>query len=249
MSKVRSFREFLSLESTVTAKRQAQSQSYLESHSKRLYGTYVVCAKLPDISSKKLISFGAGSAYIEHALAKWHGVSVTIVDFREMVKCLSPFYAEVGFKVVPANIMDESATMEDEYDVALSSEVVEHIPRPPAEHIRLLSSAVKPGGHIIVTTPNFGNIRVICRLLFMRPILPQPEQTFGPVCFENEGVHRREYLPVEIINAFKACDVQWLKTTFSENRVDKRIVLRLAVDAIPRFRATMILHGQKISDT
>lgn len=32
----------------------------------------------------------------------------------------------------------------------------------------------------------------------MRPLFADPEKFFGPTCFENEGVHRREYMACEI---------------------------------------------------
>ena len=35
-------------------------------------------------------------------------------------------------------------------------------------------------------------------MALMRPLLPPAERAFGPVSFENEGVHRREYMPSEI---------------------------------------------------
>lgn len=244
MSGARTFREFVAMERQVAEQKSYHDPSYFEAHSRRLYSTYVICADLLDTDSKKLVSFGAGSAYIEHALANWHQASVTIVDLPERVALLSHFYEQCGFDVIAADVTAEIKSVPGKFDVALSSELIEHIPRPPVEHIKLLSSAVRSGGDVVVTTPNFGNIRVIGRLLLMRPVLPPPERTFGALNFENQDVHRREYLPSEIIDAFKTSRIRHLKTVFTENRSERRIALSLAVRFVPRFRATMILHGK-----
>jgi 2-polyprenyl-3-methyl-5-hydroxy-6-metoxy-1,4-benzoquinol methylase len=244
VSNARTFKEFVVLERQVAEQKSYHDASYFEAHSRRLYTTYVVCADLLDADSAKLVSFGAGSAYIEHALANWHRARVTIVDLPERVDLLRHFYEECGFDVIAADVTAEIRSVRGKFDVALSSELIEHIPRPPVEHIRLLGSAVRPGGDVVVTTPNFGNIRVIGRLLLMRPVLPPPERTFGAVSFENQDVHRREYLPSEIIDAFRTNGIRHLKTIFTENRTERRIALGLAVKSVPRFRATMILHGK-----
>jgi 2-polyprenyl-3-methyl-5-hydroxy-6-metoxy-1,4-benzoquinol methylase len=233
VSNARTFREFVAMERQVAEQKAYHDPRYFEAHSRRLYSTYVVCADLLDTDSNKLVSFGAGSAFIEHALANWHQASVTIVDLPERVAFLRRFYEQCRFDIIAADVTAEIESVRGKFDIALSSELIEHIPRPPAEHIKLLSSAVRPGGDVVVTTPNFANIRVLGRLLFMRPVLPPPERTFGPVDFEHQDVHRREYLPSEIIDAFKTSRVRHLKTIFTENRTERRIALSLAVKSLP----------------
>ena len=245
MSKPHSFKEFYDLGMERAGTANFQGTEYFGEHSQRLYNTYVVCAEASTDNPTKLISFGAGSAYIENALARWHKVKVTLVEFSETINRMKDLYEENGFEAIAGDLNGEMAKMDGKFDMALSSEVIEHIPRPPVEHITLLRDAVRQNGDIIVTTPNLGNIRVIGRLLMSRPFMPPPSRTFGPVCFENEGIHRREYLPSEICDAFEAGGVSHLRTTFTENSSDRRIALRLATRALPRLRSTMILQGRR----
>ena len=107
MNNARPFREFVAMERQVAEQISYQDTSYLEMHSKRLYHTYAFCADLLGTDSKKLVSFGAGSAYVEHALAKWHNARVTIIDFPETVSFLVPFYEQCGFDIIAADLTGE----------------------------------------------------------------------------------------------------------------------------------------------
>jgi hypothetical protein len=49
----------------------------------------------------------------------------------------------------------------------------------------------------------------------MKPLLPPAEYSFGQVCYETEGFHRREYVPAELKDAFAAVGQQLLALDYS----------------------------------
>ena len=223
-----------------------QGEHYLEEHSSRLFQTYRVCSSLLPLGSS-LISVGAGSAYVEHALSKIHGIHVTVVDFPEAIQAHRSEYDRSNFKAYGFDLT-RPEDIPERYDLALSCEIIEHIPAAPQKHLSLLKSWLKENGHIVVTTPNLAHLGNIVALLRMAPIMPPAEQFFSPVGFENEGVHRREYVPREIIQAFTALSFDHKETIFTNNhppQSKKDYVKSIAGLLRARFRQTMILVAQR----
>jgi len=47
----------------------------------------------------------------------------------------------------------EDAALSGQFDVVMASEVIEHVPSPPA-FVRTLSTALRDGGTLVLTTPD-----------------------------------------------------------------------------------------------
>jgi SAM-dependent methyltransferase len=222
------------------------TRDYLAEHELRLYETYRLCRSA---NAKTVLSIGAGAAFIEGVLAE-DGVAVTVIDFPSMIEARHRYYATMGFREIPADIVGlEDYPSIGQFDLVLASEVLEHIPLPPTQLIARWFEAVRPGGTLIVTTPNLGSISHIARLVAMRPLLPPPERTFSPVAIENEGVHRREYMPAEVVEAVTAAGLSTSVVAFVVNgRARSRRALALrAFHVIPRFRPTMMVSATRPS--
>lgn len=80
----------------------------------------------------------------------WNDLRADLIDY---VKLKSPLAERLTF--VPGNIFDLGDTFRDAFDVALALEIVEHVAHPD-EFLARLATVVKPGGHIIISTPNGG---------------------------------------------------------------------------------------------
>ncbi|MES2846891.1 MAG: methyltransferase domain-containing protein [Pseudomonadota bacterium] len=65
---------------------------------------------------------------------------------------------KLGISIIPHHYSDASEIQNRRFDFVLSSEVIEHVP-DPANFIKEISSALKPGGILILTTPSVGKIR------------------------------------------------------------------------------------------
>jgi SAM-dependent methyltransferase len=222
-----------------------QGESYLDEHADRLYATYRTCGERLDSGS--LLSIGAGSAFVESALSAG-GASVTVIDFPEGIDLNAAYYEACGLTAVAADASDPSALLSlGTFDMVLAAEIIEHVPVAPSVLLRNWSRCVDPGGRLVVTTPNLGSLPSLLRLLFMRPLLPPPERSFGPVSFENEGVHRREYMPSEIESALIAADLEPELISFALNHRPRNAkeFAYLPAQLFPRFRPTMIAVARK----
>ncbi len=222
-----------------------QGAEYLEYHAVRFHRTYEHCHNLLQTSGR-LLSVGAGSAYVEALLQRELNARVYAVDFQSAIDLNRRHYDARHFVSLAADLSLESLSLHiDPCDLVLSAEIVEHIPEPPSVHFRKLVPYLKQHGHLVVTTPNLGSIMHLLSLIRMTPIMPSPEKTFGPVNFENEGVHRREYMPSEIVDALDQCGLDHVVTEFTWYHRQQDLPTRWLQSAVPRLRPAMIIIGRK----
>ena len=83
-----------------------------------------------------------------------------------------------------------------EYDAVLCGGVIEHIAHTPRLLLETVSSMLKPGGVLVLDTPNLGYLYKRLALLEGRSIFPPiTDQYFTEIPFEG---HHREYIPSEL---------------------------------------------------
>jgi len=225
-----------------------QAEEYFEFHKYRLYHTYRFAARfLPKGGS--CLSFGAGSAYVEGALVESHGARVTVVDLPQAVASFQRLYNELGLDAEPVDLTQGYCSLEGkQFDLALSCEIVEHLPRPPEEHFAMMSDRLRVGGHLLVSTPNAGSLGHVLRTLLHRPTLAPASRTFGPVSLENEAIHRREYMRGEIEEALRFVGVNPLGIEYiwySYPKDVRALALGVPQAVVPTFRPAMSIIGRK----
>lgn len=108
---------------------------------------------------KKVLDLGCVSHHYNFGRRKWLHSHVVEVA----AKCVGADYDEAGIKelkeagydVVHADVTGDISVLRERgpFDVVVAGEIIEHLPFPQA----LLTTArevLKPGGHLVVTTPN-----------------------------------------------------------------------------------------------
>ena len=197
----------------------------------------------------KVLSIGAGIGGIEKMLQTELGVQITIVDFAEIIEQFRPLYERYNMTPVTADLSkDELPLPKEHYDMLLQSEVIEHLPVAPYDQIMKFKPYIRKGGLFVVTTPNLGSVLHLASLMAMQPIFVEPEKMFSPVGVENQGVHRREYLPVEIKDAFTKAGFDTVHVSYfyyTYQRSLKLKVLYFMGHLVKRFRPGMLLVGKK----
>lgn len=106
-----------------------QGGRYLRDHGRRFYDTYLSTLELLQPGAR-VVSVGAGSAYVEMVLTRHHQVSMTVIDFAEAVQYHAPQYEELGWKAIAADLTTVGRWPEDAtgFHAVLLAEIVEHIP-------------------------------------------------------------------------------------------------------------------------
>jgi SAM-dependent methyltransferase len=92
---------------------------------------------------------------------------------------------------------------DEHFTTVLCCELLEHLPGDPMFMMSEINRILKPGGHLVLTTPNISSFRAIAAILggyhpgfFPAYIRPQREGE------EVEARHNREYAPREMLHLF-----------------------------------------------
>jgi len=109
---------------------------------------------------------------------------------------------------------------DDAFDLVLCMEVLEHLGYSPSHMLAEAHRVLRPGGLLLVTVPNFINLKRTVNMVFNR-LTEFPYSGYGIY-----GRHQREYAPFEVRRLLEAChfDVAALETanvwpTFRESLV------------------------------
>jgi 2-polyprenyl-3-methyl-5-hydroxy-6-metoxy-1,4-benzoquinol methylase len=140
-----------------------------------------------------LLEFGAGTGTLARQLADFHtGGTITCADIRPSPESLP---ANIGW--LEADLNHALPLSNQSFDGIISTEVIEHLENPRAifrEFYRLL----RPGGLLIVTTPNQESLRALAGLLmgghfvaFLGPSYPAHitallRKDFQRICHETQ---------------------------------------------------------------
>ena len=91
-------------------------------------------------------------------------------------------------KYLHFNVEKDSFPYEDdEFDLVIFAEIIEHLLNDPCSVLREIKRVLKPGGTLILTTPNVARLENIARLISGANIY-DPYSGYGPY-----GRHNREY--------------------------------------------------------
>lgn len=102
-----------------------------------------------DISGKQLLDAGCGTGWFSKGAAE-RGAAVTSMDLGE--KLLAQVEKKCHSKRVVGSIL-EMPFPDAHFDIVVSSEVIEHTPNPE-QAIKEIFRVLKPGGVMVLSTPN-----------------------------------------------------------------------------------------------
>lgn len=135
----------------------------------------------------------AGSRHLDIGGGQMALLAAGLFGFRPLVGDVVPTaVADVvaqGADFVRLNLMEDGAEIGEPVDLVTMLEVIEHLPVPPYVVLQRLLPLLKPGGWLVMTTPNGFRIRNILRMLANREVLdiyryPDGDEALG---------HQHEY--------------------------------------------------------
>ncbi len=114
---------------------------------------------------------------------------------------------------------------DDQMDVVIFGEVLEHMTNDPMHAMREISRVLKPGGQLVLTTPNVARIENVMALLEGRNLY-DPYSAYGPY-----GRHNREYTRHELHQLATYCGFE-AEVSFTANVHDDIPADTLNMDAL-----------------
>lgn len=105
-----------------------------------------------DLTGKSILDVGCGLGFFSERLMQ-RGAEVTACDLGEQLVRATTERAKCEGCVADAlQLVDTFAA--ERFDIVLSSECIEHTPSPSTA-LEQMAKVIKPGGFIVVSTPNF----------------------------------------------------------------------------------------------
>ncbi len=175
---------------------------------KRYLFSLNILSQLPDFNKKKFLDIGTGIGILPLAL-KNLGADVSGLDYfifpeseNEMfgiqqMEALQSIWGKNNIKVYNSNIYNAQLPPEiQSVDVVISEAMIEHL-KDPKKFLTTVFSLLKPGGYLLLTTPNGATFLKRIRFLFgLSPNWPINEFFEAG---ENFTGHWREYTMKELV--------------------------------------------------
>jgi SAM-dependent methyltransferase len=131
-----------------------------------------------------------------------------------------------AFTFMHFNIEDASFPFStSQFDVVLVCEVIEHLQSDPVKVFREIKRILKPGGHLILTTPNVSRLENVARMLAGENIY-DPYSAYGPY-----GRHNREYTKHELAQLLNYCGFE-VEVLFSADVHENLAANFFSLDAV-----------------
>lgn len=170
-----------------------------------------VMARFPPSPSVRLLDVGCFNGYISFLFSKL-GYQVTGTDVYELEN-RQDIFARSGIEFVLSNLNypDPFKNLAPkQFEVVIIAQVIEHILNHPLGLIRSLVEVMRPGGIIVLTTPNPYNAMGAFRILRGRSMLWGTQEFIDQPKFDGNqaisqgDIHYREYTRDELCNMLTA---------------------------------------------
>jgi glycosyltransferase involved in cell wall biosynthesis/SAM-dependent methyltransferase len=132
------------------------------------------------------------------------------------------------------------------FSTVLCCELIEHLSADPMHMMIEINRILKPGGHLVLTTPNIVSLRAIAGILGGYNPLLFPAYIRPGASGERQARHAREYAPREIRTLFEDCgfDITLLET--APFRLEPKPELAWVEHLLDRYMLAKELRGDGI---
>lgn len=176
----------------------ADQRGYLVFQSRRFDAVLETAAALNMTSTTRVLDVGAGSGGVSVALHARFGGEFHLADYLAPSETALAALRQHGVtRYLRCDLSSKTPFSEIQpgYDVVLFVEVLEHLLVNPIVLVRALGALLRPGGHLILTTPNQARLRNRFHLLRGHSI--REPGAFSATDSPTHG-HVQEYTPDEL---------------------------------------------------
>jgi SAM-dependent methyltransferase len=190
--------------------------------------------KVQELAPEGAWILDVGQAYEAEKLRELPGAVVDTLGFGD-----ERFPPHEGERHIPFDLKAAQGTWPEwetwphfeGYDVVVCAEVIEHLPVSPAPALRFVGSALRPGGWLVLQTPNAASIGNRLRLLAGRnPFEELRNDLVSPG-------HIREYTVDEVLELGRAAGLEpggWLTANYFETGSRANVAFRRLEPLVPR---------------
>ncbi len=156
-----------------------EGREYYAAQQRRYFRTLQHIARLPLRQGARVLEIGGGQILLLcQALFGDEGALADLnEDFAESV-------TKYGSSFFRCDLLRDDLSERDHFDLIVLCEVIEHIPIPAYLVLEKIRASMKPGGYIVLTTPNLYRLRNLVRLaagarVFDTFMYPEAGQSIG----------------------------------------------------------------------
>ncbi|MFC1667927.1 class I SAM-dependent methyltransferase [Chlamydiota bacterium] len=218
------------------------------------YGRYFdTCTSIAHLIKKdaKMIDFGIYPGHLSLLIKHIFGVEITGIS-TTLTDTFSQNMADEHIPLLNIDLEKQKTPFTDNtFDYVLGSEIIEHL-YFPLNFLKEAFRTLKPGGFLIVTTPNLPRLKNRLNLFFrgksVNPHLHGNEIVFS----NNDWTHKREYTGAEVVKmlealGFKTCSIKYTPLLHYPNSFKKKIknITKKAIYLFPAWKGGLICIGKK----
>jgi len=143
---------------------------------------------------RRVLDFGCEFATYAFFLRDHEDCEIHGADHPAVIPRLAPYWKANKLEVRAWDLVSGVCPYDEPFDAVIASEVIEHVALPASETLARLATALRPGGTLVLSTPNIHRLSNILHLLEGRNILPQiPKSGTLPI-----WMHAREFTVNEV---------------------------------------------------
>ncbi len=161
----------------------------------------------------RMLEIGSNPYFTTYLLRAFTGFELTLANFFDPRFTLRS--QRVAMPAADGSVREETLAFDhfnaeterfpyeaESFDTILFCELLEHLTNDPLAALREINRVLRPGGHLILTTPNLARLENVARLIAGGNIY-DPFSGYGPL-----GRHNREYIMHELYLLLKWCGFQ-----------------------------------------
>lgn len=229
-------------EEIIINRRFVEYEDYYRSSRKRFWQGIAAIEALGIPSSARVLDIGGGiTGALLNRLKRFE---VVVGDVNDRARA---DIEELGLQFRLIDI-SRDISLDEQFDLIVLQEVIEHIPQPPYVVFNRLRPLMKPGGYLLITTPNGHRFRNLVYLLLGKEIL-------GLYKYPKEGEalgHQHEYTMKQLMWQAKNSNlaihqVCYYEDGFSGASLKARLAWKIAkpTTLIPYWRNSIMMTLQQ----